>query len=84
MEQYLIIARSVTHAQRMDRALERAGIRAQIFHAPLELTGGRGCAYAVQIRKAALPRAMQAISGAGLSPVQVFLSDGQGYREVGA
>jgi hypothetical protein len=48
VEHYLIIARSVTHAQRMERALERAGIRAQLFRAPMELTN-RGCAYAVQI-----------------------------------
>ena len=44
LEQYLIIARSVTHAQRMERELRRAGLRVGVFHAPLELTAGRGCA----------------------------------------
>ena len=48
MEHYLIIARSVTYAQRMQRALARSGIRCRIFRAPRDLTD-RGCAYAVQI-----------------------------------
>ena len=34
MEQYLIIARSVTYAQRMQRALGRAGIACRIYRAP--------------------------------------------------
>ena len=34
MEHYLIIARSVTYAQRMQRALARSGIRSRIFRAP--------------------------------------------------
>ena len=49
LEQYLIIARSVTHAQRMERELRRAGLRVGVFHAPLELTAGRGCAYALSV-----------------------------------
>ena len=43
MNEILFIARSVTHAQRMERELRRLGIRAAVFHAPLELTAGRGC-----------------------------------------
>ena len=35
MDHYIIIARSVTYAQRMQRALARAGVRCQIFRAPL-------------------------------------------------
>ena len=38
MDYYLILARSVTYAQRMQFALERAGLRCQIFRAPRELT----------------------------------------------
>ena len=45
VEHYLIIARSVTYAQRMQRVLGRAGIRSRIFRAPRDLTD-RGCAYA--------------------------------------
>ena len=48
MDYYLILARSVTYAQRMQRALERVGLRCQIYRAPRELTD-LGCAYAVQL-----------------------------------
>lgn len=82
MEHYLIIARSVTHAQRIERALSHVGIHASAFRAPMELTNGRGCAYAVQIGSSSLPVSLKAIYGAGLSPVQIFLSDQNGYREV--
>jgi len=39
MEEYLITARSVTHAQRMAQALERRGVRAVVARAPMGLTG---------------------------------------------
>ena len=42
MEEYLITARSVTHAQRMAQALERRGVRAVVARAPMGLTG-KGC-----------------------------------------
>ena len=38
VEYDLILARSVTYAQRMQRALNRAGIRSQLFRAPRDLT----------------------------------------------
>lgn len=83
MEHYLIIARSVTHAQRMQRALERAGIRAQVFRAPMELTD-RGCAYAVQIGEHSLPAALRIIQGTGLSPIQIYQVTPNGFQPVGA
>ena len=49
MEYVLIIARSITYAQRMSVALERAGVTNRIYRAPAGLTE-RGCAYAVRIR----------------------------------
>ena len=82
LEQYLIIARSVTHAQRMERELRRLGIRAAVFHAPLELTAGRGCAYALAVAPAAIRAALQAIDGMRLRPAAIFFQDGNGYREV--
>ena len=48
MEYYLILDRYVTYAQRMQKTLDRAGIRCRIFRAPRDLTD-LGCAYAVQI-----------------------------------
>lgn len=44
MEYDLILARSVTYAQRMQSVLNRIGIRSQIFRAPRDLTD-LGCAY---------------------------------------
>ena len=82
MENYLIIARSVTYAQRMQRALARSGIRSRIFRAPRDLTD-RGCAYAVQIQAADLSRALTALHRASLDPVQIFMTQQKGlYREV--
>ncbi len=82
MEHYLIIARSVTFAQRMQKTLARAGIRSLIFRAPRELTE-LGCAYAVQITAADLPTALRALHREALDPVQIFLHQRGLYREVG-
>ena len=38
VEYDLILARSVTYAQRMQKTLDRAGIRCRIFRAPRDLT----------------------------------------------
>lgn len=81
MEHYLIIARSVTYAQRMQMALERAGIRSQIFRAPRELTT-LGCAYAVQIQEQDLPQALPVLHRAFLDPVQIYVTQRGVYREV--
>ena len=81
MEYYLIIARSVTYAQRMQRALARAGIRSQIFRAPRDLTE-LGCAYAVQISVPDLPAALTAIHRERLDPDQIFLNQSGANKEV--
>lgn len=81
MDHYLIIARSVTYAQRMQRALERAGIRCQIFRAPRELTEF-GCAYAVQIQVSDLTAALRTFHREGFDPVQIFLTQRGIVREV--
>ena len=81
MEHYLILARSVTYAQRMRRALERAGIRCRVFRAPRELTD-LGCAYALRLATGDLSRALVVLHGEGLDPVQVFLFQRGLYREV--
>lgn len=46
MEEYLITARSVTHAQRMAQALERKGLHAVVARAPMgpDGSGLRLCA----------------------------------------
>ena len=82
MEHYLLIARSVTYAQRMQRALSRCGIRCRVFRAPRDLTD-RGCAYAVQLAgRDSLAPALRALRREGLDPVQIFCAKPDGYREV--
>lgn len=83
MEHYLIIARSVTFAQRMQRALGRAGIRCQIFRAPRELTD-LGCAYVVRIAVSDLAPALMTLRRESLDPVQIFLYQRGLYQEVKA
>ena len=83
MDHYLIIARSVTYAQRMQRVLARAGIRCQIFRAPRELTE-LGCAYAVRVAVSDLTAALTTIHRESLDPVQIFLYQRGIYQEVEA
>lgn len=71
MEHCLMIARSVTYAQRMQSALARAGIGCQIFRAPRELSES-GCAYAVQISEDRLTAALNVLRREKLNPVQIF------------
>ena len=77
MEHDLIIARSVTFAQRMQRVLEQAGVRCRIFRAPRDLTD-LGCAYAVQIPRSEAAYAWDVLLKAGLDPVKIVH-----VREVG-
>lgn len=81
MEHYLIIARSVTYAQRMQSALKRTGIRCRIFRAPRELVD-LGCAYAVEIPERELAAALSVLRRESLNPVQIFLTQNGYYQEV--
>ena len=78
MEYVLIIARSITYAQRMSVALERAGVTNRIYRAPAGLTE-RGCAYAVRIREQDLPKALHQ---AQIRPVQIYLFSRGVYQEL--
>ena len=81
MEFYLILARSITYAQRMEQALGKIGIRCRISRAPRELTQ-RGCAYAVRLSPPDLPGGLTALRRAGLEPLQVFGYQNGAYQEV--
>lgn len=81
MDHYLILARSVTYAQRMQRAMARTGIRSQIFRAPRDLTDA-GCAYALRVAEGDLSGAVRAIYGASLGPVRIFWNQNGAYQEV--
>ena len=50
MEKYLIMCRSMTHAQRSQRLLERNGIMSSLIKAPVALTRS-GCGYALILRR---------------------------------
>ena len=81
MEHYLILARSVTYAQRMQRALNRVGVRCQISRAPRDLTD-LGCAYVLRVPVNDLMQAVTAIYREALGPVQIFLYQRGTYQEV--
>ena len=81
MDYYVILARSVTYAQRMQTALERAGIRSRIFRAPRDISN-LGCAYAVQVGKSQLYPALSELRRVSLEPVQIFSYENGQYREV--
>ena len=82
MEYYLILARSVTYAQRMQRVLLRSGLRCQIARAPRDLTD-RGCAYVLRVAAPDLSQALIALHRESLDPVQIFLYQHGYYQEVG-
>lgn len=74
---YLLLSRSITHAQRMSRTLERAGITARFFRPPMGLTD-RGCSYAVRVGEGQLPGALDRLRSEGLAPMRVFYAAGDG------
>ena len=77
MSYYLLLSRSITHAQRMSRVLERAGITARFFRPPMGLTD-RGCSYAVRIGEGSLPAAMERLRSEGPVPMRVFYAESDG------
>ena len=81
MEYDLILARSVTYAQRMQSALNRIGIRSQIFRAPRDLTD-LGCAYLVRISPNDLAAALPTLRRAGLGPLRIYLQRDGDFQEV--
>ena len=77
---FWITFRSLTHAQRAARALERKGFTASIAKLPQELSG-RGCAYAVIIRRN-LREALQILSEGKIPYERVYeRSSGGEFRE---
>ena len=81
MEQYLILARSVTYAQRMESVLKKAGIRSQIFRASRDLTD-LGCAYALKVITANIFSVVYILRNNRLDPLKVFRFQDHSYQEV--
>lgn len=80
MDHDLLLARSITQAQHMQRALGSCGIRAAMQRAPAGLTD-RGCAYALRLRTGQLRQAMSCLQAAGLRPLAAYHHGPGGYRE---
>ncbi len=71
MPYYLLLSRSITHAQRMSSTLEKAGITARFFRPPMGLTD-RGCSYAVRIGAPYLQAALARLRANGMRPMRIF------------
>lgn len=82
MQQYLIMCRSLTYAQRAVYALERAGITVATARAPQELTDG-GCGYCVKVSERRFRDALNVLNKAGVPYGRIYLKESAaGYREV--
>lgn len=81
MEEALLLARSITGAQRMDAALRRRGVTAELIRAPAGLTR-QGCAYALHLPWRKLADAMQILTETGQTPYQIFYRNRDEVREV--
>ena len=79
MERYLLVARSVTHAQQMMKILDRAGIRTRVLRAGAELTG-RGCGYTLEVSARSYPAAIRRLQDAQVKPVRIIRRDGDEER----
>lgn len=67
MQKYLIMCRSITYAQRAQRALERAGIYGAVVRVPVELSEN-GCGYGVRVSQRDVDAASRVIAAAGIRP----------------
>lgn len=81
MEQYVILARSVTYAQRMQKLLGQAGIRCEISRAPRDLTD-LGCAYVLRLDSRDAAQALMILRRGELDPLRVFFCHNGSCREV--
>ncbi len=81
MDYYLLIARSVTQAQRMAAVLEGKGIRSTILRAPAALNH-KGCSYALRFGGTEPEKVRKILQAAGIQPLPIYEKTGQGYEEV--
>lgn len=82
MPYYLLLSRSITHAQRMNAGLERIGIHNSFFRPPVGLTD-KGCSYALRVAAPHFPAAIEHLKALQLMPVRVFYAAGDGaFHEI--
>lgn len=80
---YLIMCRSLTYAQRVANALERAGLSARILRSPGEISPA-GCSYSVKLSAQHLSRALTILNQSRLPYLGIYVGGAKygGYREV--
>ena len=84
MSHYLLLTRSITHAQRMADLLERSGITARYLRPPVSVSS-KGCGYAVRIGGKHLHAAIGVLRPQGLEPVRIMYAGEDGvYQEITA
>jgi len=81
MVNYLMIYKSLTHAQKAAKLLERAGVASTIQKAPRG-SAGEGCTYAVSVSERNLPPSLSVLRGAGMSPLKILSVYDDRYLEV--
>ena len=81
MDALLLMAGSITHAQRMAAMLENHGIRASIARAPAGVDP-RGCGYGVKVRRTDGAQALDLLRHVGIKVRGVYERDGEAWREV--
>ncbi|MDO4516940.1 MAG: DUF3343 domain-containing protein [Bacillota bacterium] len=80
---YLIMCRSLTHAQRVANGLERAGIPARILRTPAAIAPS-GCSHSVRIPGQSLSRTLTTLNRLRLPHLGIYVGGAEGYREVEA
>lgn len=78
---YLVLARSITQAQRMARALAEAGMHCRWFRAPTAISA-QGCAYVVRVTAQQIQPAVVCLEEAGFPPQHIYRQEEDGYKEV--
>ena len=77
-----LTSRSVTLAQRMEKALRKNRIPARIERPDISITDG-SCAYAVVISELYLPEAVELLRNNSLLPRKIIIEEGLGnFREI--
>lgn len=84
MNQYIIMCRSLTYAQRASRVLERAGIFSAVTKAPMGVSP-EGCTYGVRLRTPDIAGPLGTVRAAGIKTGKIFELEPDGTaREVTA
>ena len=79
---YLIMCRSLTYAQRIEKALASAGLRPRLLRAPAEISP-KGCSYAVRLPARQLSGAMTVLNRTRLPYLGIYVgAPGEHWREV--